>query len=161
MRLTTKNTIDAPAEMVFDSILNFAGARRDAVPEGARVARTDRLEQPGPGMTWELVFDLLGQRREMHLRLLSCDRPGRMEFKGTSPGLDIECTAQLSSPEAGRTVLALVIDIKPQNLSARILVQSLKLAKYQVSRRIEDKLGGFCRGIEARAKQGTGANQSA
>ena len=42
------------------------------------------------------------------------------------------------------------IELRPQNLSARLLVQSLKLARGSLNRKFDKRMAGFARDIEQR-----------
>lgn len=154
MKLTPTSTIEAPDGFVFDALLDFANPRAD-LPQNAEVKRTDDLSEPGPGMSWRIILDLRGRRREIELELVDCTRPERMIFEGASPGLSIYCTAVLTVPEPRTTRIDFDLDLKPQNLASRMLVHSLKLAKYQITRRLENRLRVFFATIEARARSET------
>ena len=50
----------------------------------------------------------------------------------------------------GRTRVAVELEVKPLNLSARLLVQSLKLAKGSLTRKYKLRIGEYAKGMEER-----------
>lgn len=151
MKLTPSREIAAPLDATFDGLLHIAARQGAGASPGAWSVRTDTLSEPGAGMSWHLYFDLRGHRREADLQLTESTRPQRMCFEGRSPGLDIQCTANLVALAPARTRLDLEIHLRPLGLSGRLFVQSLKLAKYRITKRLEQRLGGVMAAIENRS----------
>ena len=150
MKLTPTCTVEAPIGRVFDALLDFANPR-NRLPQNAEVVRTDTLAAPGPGMSWQMTIDLRGHRREVRIELADWTPPERLRFEAASPGLAIYCTAVLSATAPDRTRVDFDLDLKPDSLSSRLLVNSLKLAKYQITRRLETRLTGVLGAIVTRA----------
>ena len=73
-----------------------------------------------------------------------------MNFLSTSQALTAEVAVELVALSRKRTRLQMTIDLKPQNLSARLLVQSLKLARGSIKRKFDKRMAGFARDIEQR-----------
>ena len=51
----------------------------------------------------------------------------------------------------------MVSEVKPMTIAARVVVQSLKLAKGKFQRKLETRVAGFAADIEDRWKAGTRA----
>lgn len=152
MNFTAKQDIEAPAERVWAALTDFAGWERAAFRRGAEVTRTDRLAAPGPGMTWAGRFEFRGQPREITVRLVEMDPGARLVFQGTTKQFTGEVVLDLVEMSARSSRLHLKAEIKPQTLTARILLQSLKLAKGRVQKRIETRLADFAAGFDGRAR---------
>jgi len=153
MKFVGKNDIEAPIETVFEEVSDFEGFQRSAVHRGVKVVRVDELTGHGPGMTWDVAFDLRGRRREMKLTLADYEPRSLMRFNAASQGVDAVCVIELLALSRTSTRLRMAIDLKPQNLSARLLVQSLKLAKSTLTKRLEKRLQDFGRSVEDRARR--------
>ena len=49
--------------------------------------------------------------------------------------------------------MAVALEMSPLNLPARLLVQSLKLAKSTLSKRFKDRVADYARGLEDRLQR--------
>jgi len=63
-------------------------------------------------------------------------------------------TLELAALSKNRTRIMLTFDIKPLNLSARLLVQSLKLAKTTLTKKFKLRVAEFAKDLETRYKPG-------
>lgn len=147
MNFNAKQDIEAPADQVWQALTNFKGWERAALRRGAEVTRTDRLSGMGPGMSWLGRFDFRGQRREMTVRLVEVDPGSRLVFKGATKLFQGDVELELVAMSSRSSRLHVKADIRPQTLTARIMLQSLKLAKGRVQKRIEKRLGDFAASV--------------
>lgn len=150
MKFSTKEDIEAPVDAVFDMLCDFESFERSAMRRGADVQRKDRLTSPGVGMMWHAVFQLRGKRREIELEMVTFDRPNEIVLESTSPGLIGEMSFELIALSRSRTRVQVELEVKPLNLSARLLVQSLKLAKGSLTRKYKLRVGEYAKGMEER-----------
>jgi len=148
MKFSTREDVEAPIDYVFSQLSDFAALERSALRRGAEVQRIDKLTCDGPGMLWDTAFDLRGKRRAMRLELISLDAPNSMRFASSSPALNGDLILELVALSRGRTRMSMDMEIKPKNLSARLLVQSLKLAKSNVTKRFEMRIASYARDLE-------------
>lgn len=150
MKFTTKEDIEAPVEAVFEMLSEFEMFERSAIRRGAEVQRVDRMTAPGPGMAWDVSFVMRGKKREMAIKLMDYDSPQRMSAQATSPGFNGAFIVDLIALSKNRTRLAVDVDFKPQNLSARLLVQSLRLAKTSLTKRFKLRVAEYAKDLEDR-----------
>lgn len=150
MKFSTNEDIDAPAEHVFEMLSNFERFERSAMRRGAEVQRTDNLQVPGVGMTWQAAFNLRGKRRELELEMVTYDFPNDIVIESTSPGMIGQMSFELIALSRSRTRVRAELEVKPLNLSARLLVQSMKLAKKSLVRRYKLGIAEYARSMEVR-----------
>ena len=143
MKFSTREDIDAPIEHVFAKVTDFQTFERAAMRRGAQVKRTDGQDVVGPGMAWQAEFDFRGKKRTMDIVLEDFESPTELEFAATSGGLTGTCEIELIALSPKKTRMKLVVDLKPQTLSARLLVQSLKLAKGKIENRLQTRVAEF------------------
>ncbi len=148
MQLTTNEDIEAPIEHVFAAITDFDGFARQAMRRGAEVARMDTLTELGEGMIWQTGFDFRGKRREMRIELTEFEQPNRVCAHSTMPGMTGSLVLDLVALSRQRTRLSIDLQLAPQSLSSRLLVQSLKLARGNLSKRLSKRLTAFSRQTE-------------
>lgn len=153
MKFSTNEDIDAPIDDVFDMLSDFERFERSAMRRGAEVQRTDTMAVPGVGMTWQTAFMLRGKKRELELEMVTYDRPGEIVLESTSPGMLGQMAFELIALSRSRTRVKAELEIKPLNLSARLLVQSMKLAKKSLNRRYKNGVAEYARIMENRYKK--------
>jgi hypothetical protein len=152
MIFETREDINAPIERVFPYISDFAGFERSALRRGAEVKRLDTLRQPGAGMKWDLLFLLRGKRREFQLEMVQYDPPNGMRFHTSTTGVNGVMHVDLIALSRNSTRMSIKLEMQATNLTGRLLLQSLKLAKSSISGRVKTKLYEFARGTEERLR---------
>lgn len=150
MKFSTREDVEAPIDAVFAMLCDFESFERAAMRRGADVRRVDRMDEPGVGVQWNAVFELRGKRRELQVEMVLFDQPNEMVFDSTSPGLASEMRFELIALSRSRTRVKVELEIKPQNLSARLLVQSLKLAKASLTKKYKLRVAGYASTMEER-----------
>lgn len=150
MQFTTREDIEAPIEHVFAQVSDFSGFERSVLRRGAEVERVEDRPVPSVGMAWDVRFPMRGKTRDMHVEMTEYDAPNHMVFKSTSQGIEGELRLDLVALSRGRTRLSLSVELAPKTLSARLLVQSLKLARTNLNKRFHLKVAGYAKELEDR-----------
>lgn len=153
MKFSAREDIEAPIEFVFGQLTDFHAFERSALRRGAEVQRVDNKTSPGVGMAWDVAFKLRGKMRELKMELTSFDIPNGMVLSSRSPAMGGDMVVDLVALSRGRTRMSVDIDLRPKNLSSRLLVQSLKLARGNLTSRYETRVTGFARDLEDRYKR--------
>lgn len=150
MKFSTKEDIEAPIAVAFDMLCDFEMFERSAMRRGAEVQRTDTKAVPGVGMEWNAAFNMRGKRRQVAIEMVTFDKPNEMVLECSSQGLLTLLTVELVPLSKSRTRIMVSTDIKPLNLSARLLVQSLKLAKTSLTKKYKLRVAEFAKTLEER-----------
>ncbi|MEM5522034.1 SRPBCC family protein [Sulfitobacter sp. AS59] len=153
MKFSTKEDIDAPIDAVFEMLCEFDNFERAAMRRGAEVRRVDTKTEPGTGMKWEAAFDMRGKRREIEVEMVTFDQPTEICLESMSPGLLGTVSFELLALSRSRTRVAASLEIKPKTLSARLLVQSLKLAKTSLTKKFKRRVAEYAKDMEERYQQ--------
>lgn len=153
MKFKSKQDLDVPVAQVFDMIADFDRHERSAIRRGVKIKRVDTQDQPGVGTQWEIEFQMRGRERQAEVEVTGFDRPNEMTFGAQMQGLDSTVEVVLVPLSKTRTRLNVVGTLKPKTLSARLLVQSLKLAKTNLSKRFDKKLANLAKDMEDRASK--------
>lgn len=153
MKFSTREDIDAPIDQVFESLCEFEGFERQAIRRGAEVRRVDTLSEPGVGMVWEVSFRMRGRTRQLTLLMETFEAPTNMGMKATSDGIDGAFGIELIALSRTRTRLSVALELKPKNLAARLLVQSLKLAKSSLTKRFKLRVAEQSKSLEDRLRK--------
>lgn len=154
MIFTSKEDIEAPIDAVFGAVSNFSTIERSALRRGATVQRVDRKTHPSTTIAWDVGFTFRGKKREMLVELTDLEAPNRMLVQSLSGGLEGEVSVDLVALSKNRTRMTIELEVRPKSLSARLMVQSLRLAKSKLTKRYQIKVAGFATDIEGRYKDG-------
>ncbi|MBR9764508.1 MAG: SRPBCC family protein [Rhodobacteraceae bacterium] len=152
MKFVAKEDIEAPIDEVFARITDFHAFERSAIRRGAEVKRLDNPPLTGPGAGWEVRFDLRGKRRIIGLEVTDFDGPERMQLKLRSEGLKGHVLVDLVALSRARTRLRVETELKPKTLSARLLIQSLRLARGTIEKRLAERMAEFAASLERSPK---------
>lgn len=152
MKFVAHEDVEAPIEFVFDQMSDFPAIERSALRRGAEVQRVDNGPDKVPGMAWDVAFDLRGKRREMMLELAEIDPPNGIVVSSRSPNMGGQMLVDLVALSRARTRISLEIEMKPKTLSARLLVQSMKLARSNLTRRFKGRVADYAKDLEDRFK---------
>jgi len=152
MKFSTKEDVEAPIDAVFAMLCDFETFERAAMRRGAEVQRTDNKPVPGVGVGWRSAFNMRGKRRQVDIEMITFEKPSEMAFECTSQGLLTLMSIELVALSKNRIRIMITLDIKPLNLSARLLVQSLKLAKTSLTKKYKLRIAEFAKTLEDRHK---------
>lgn len=154
MIFTTKEDIEAPIDAVFRAVSNFNAFERSALRRGARVQRVDRKTHPSTSIAWDVRFTFRGKKREMLVELTEFDEPNRILAQSLSSSIEGKVSVGLVALSKNRTRMVIDMEIKPKTLPARLIVQSMRLAKGKLTKRYRLKVAGFANDIEDKYKDG-------
>lgn len=150
MKLTARQDIEAPADFVLGQLADFESWERAAMRRGAEVSRIDSLARPGPGMIWQARFRYRGRDRDVTVRLDRIEADGTMGFTASSPQAEGVITVEIVAMAARHSRMFMAVDIVPRSFTAKLVVQSLKLARARVDRSFRQRARKFADEIEAR-----------
>ena len=88
----------------------------------------------------------------MALKLVRLDAPHALQVDFASPSLEGEMVIDLLAMSRNRTRMTLGIELRPKTLSARLMVQSLKLARGNITKRFALRVAEFAKDIEDRMR---------
>lgn len=150
MQVTAVEDIAAPIDHVFAELTDFAALERQALRRGMEVRRTFRTPLPEKGDGWTVKFRFRGKDREATILLQALDDPQALEFSGVSGGLETVTQIDLVPLSPNRTRVNVVFKMAARTLSARLLIQSFKLARSNINKRFKARMAGYAREIEGK-----------
>ncbi|MCA0871722.1 SRPBCC family protein [Seohaeicola saemankumensis] len=150
MQFSSKEDIEAPIADVFAMLAEFEAYERSALRRGIEVQRVNEHAPQATGLAWDAAFTMRGKHRKVHVVLTAYDPPNAMRFETDSQGLDGLLTVDLLALSPRRTRMAVVMNLTPKTLSARLFVQSLKLAKSNLTKRFKVKVADYAKAMEER-----------
>ena len=151
MKLSTREDVAVPIEAAFREISDFEGFERAALRRGADVSRTDNLSAPGFGMTWKAQFPFRNRDRKADLRLTNYDAPNGLEVFSKVSGIEANVVIELVALSRAHTRMNVIVELKPKSIPARLMIQSMKLAKSNLNKRFNKRVADFAEHIEERS----------
>jgi carbon monoxide dehydrogenase subunit G len=153
MKFSTREDIEAPIAHVFDQISDFDAFERRALRQGANVKRMS----DGPavvGTSWEVAFKFRGRTRQVQPTLTQIEHPNGYQIETVSDGMTAKSEVTLVALSPSRTRISVAIDLRAQTLTARLLIQSMKLAKAKLTKRFKVRVLDLAEDIEDGYRKG-------
>ena len=150
MQFKSREDIEAPIDFVFAQVTDFPSFERQALRRGADVRRQDSNPEPGLGSAWDVTFKYRGKDRKLRAEVVHFDAPNSYLLKVTSGGITGETLVDLVPLSRRRTRLTVLTEMAATGLTARLLLQSLKLAKTNIGKRMSGRIASFAADVEER-----------
>lgn len=150
MKLTARTDIAAPIGFAYASLADHSAWEREAVRRGADVERPADMPLTGVGAGWRVRFRFRGRQRKVVLRIdeLVPDERIAVSFEGQA--MSGTSVMELTALSPGRTRLRVMLDMKPKTITARLFINTLRLAKGRVTARLEARLAQLATRIQDR-----------
>lgn len=148
MKFSTREDIEAPIEFVFERLSDFEGLERQAMRRGLEVQRKNPEVGRAVGAIWAMKVPFRGRLRDLTAEVKKLDNPGELNVFAKSGGLNMDVSLELLALSPARTRLVVGFDVRPDTLSARILLQSVKFAKATLQRRFKKRIAKLANYIE-------------
>lgn len=150
MEFSTKADIEAPTDYVFDCLSDFQSFEKAALRRGADVRRVDDGVALGLGAQWRAEFGFRGKTRDVTVELTEFLPPELATYKAVGQGVEATMRIELLSLSNNLTRMTTSVTLEAKTLSARLLLQSLKLAKGQIAKRFDGLMADYAGQLEKR-----------
>lgn len=152
MDFSSSEDIEAPLDKVFAELSDFDAIERQMLRRGVQVERRKDAPVPQAGMTWLAQFVFRGKSREATIELTNYTAPDHMEFTSRSAGLHVVTRIDCVRLSRAHTRITMTVSLKPRSLPARLMVQSMKLARAKLNRRFSRRMKEFAREFEKKVQ---------
>ena len=150
MKLATKYDVEAPAAFVFAQLSDFDGWERAAMRRGADVMRLDTQHSIGSGASWQAQFSYRNKDRRLTITLDEITPIGHLALTGKSAPANGTLAIDILDLGARRARVEVRLEVRPNTLSARIYMQSLRLARARIDRGFAQRVAQLAVEIEDR-----------
>lgn len=153
MQFEVQEDVEAPIEFVFGEVTDFVALERQALRRGAEVRRLDGGTAAEEGAAWQIRFEFRGRQRDLRADLVEYEPSERFAITSATGGLDGLTVVELVALSRSRTRVTLTTGLKATSLPSRLLLQSLKLGRSSLDRRLERRIAAFAVEIADRWKR--------
>ncbi|MGP1358118.1 hypothetical protein [Roseicyclus sp.] len=137
MKLRVSDDIEAPADRVWAGFTDFSAVEAEARGRGADLVRVGDWRSPQLGAAWRGSVAVRGKTRPIEARIATFV-PGEtciVECRVGGMASTYETTLIPLSPSLTR--VSVMLELRASTLSARLLLQTLKVARRRVMQRLE------------------------
>ncbi|WP_045387412.1 SRPBCC family protein [Falsirhodobacter sp. alg1] len=141
MKFTSKGDMIAPPSFVFAKMSDFEGWEAAVRKRNTTVTRS-----PGPidvGTVWDTRFRLRGRVRDMKVTLVDVQPERQIHLTIADPSLNVDILLDLVALAGDKSRLVTTIELQPRNLTARLLIQSLRLARAKIQGQLDQRIHRF------------------
>ena len=137
MKFKVSEDVDAPADLVWARFTEFQGIEDDVRGRGADLARVGNWQPPVVGAAWRGAVKVRGRSRPLTSEIATLDAPDRVDIRTTVGGMDAVYEMTFLSLRPDMTRVQAMLDLSANTLSARLALQTLKLARGRVMQRLQ------------------------
>jgi len=149
MKFSTREDIDAPISQVYSAVTDFDGFERQILRRGVDLRRDEALPSHQIGARWYAKFQWRGRAQDLEAELVSVSPNEGYAIESRTGGLLCTGVIDLVALSKARTRMFVSLDLKPTTLSARLLVQSLRLGKGGLTKRFKARVAKFAGSINS------------
>ncbi|MGM0742357.1 MAG: SRPBCC family protein [Pseudomonadota bacterium] len=153
MKMSAQEDIEAPIAFVYEQITDFPGFERQALRRGAEVVSVESPTALAPGLAWDVSFKLRGKQRKIQIEVKQLDPPNGLVIASRAPTIGGDMVVDLVALSRSRTRMSIAIAMEPKTLSGRLMVQSMKLARKTLTRRLRKRVSEYALDMEERHKR--------
>lgn len=149
MKFKVSEDVDAPQEMVWARFTDFSGFEEDARGRGAILNRVGNWTQTVQGVEWRGEVTVRGKSRPITAKVTQLV-PQELCIVDSRIG-GMNCHQEIIFVPLSTTVtrLALMLDLSADTLTARLLLQTMKLARGRVLQKLQGVLARQGNAVEA------------
>jgi len=149
MKFKVSEDVDAPQAMVWARFVDFTTLEDDARGRGATVTRVGNWTDAAEGVAWRGDVTVRGRSRPLAAKVTRHAPEDLCLIESRIGGMN--CTYEMTFvPLAAEvTRVALVLELSADTLTARLLLQTLKLARGRVLQRLQGVIARQGNAVEA------------
>jgi hypothetical protein len=148
MNLEATYDLEAPAEYIFGRITDHADFEALLMGYGANIERLDDETSLNVGMKWAIDGVFRGKQRQVEVVLTQLNKNELVSYASVSKDVNASVDMKLQALSVKQTRFTVDLTPKANTISARLILQSAKLARKTLEKRINRRFADFCQRLE-------------
>ena len=140
MKFKVSEDVDASTGLTWARFTDFSGIEADALGRGADLARVGNWTDPKAGCGWRGSAKIRGRLRPVTAEITTLTDPEVCVITTTVGGMEAVYEMTFLELRPNMTRVQVVLDLSANTLSARLALQTLKLARGRVMQRLQGLL---------------------
>lgn len=149
MKFKVSEDVDAPQEMVWQRFTDFSGFEEDARGRGAVLTRVGNWTQTNEGVEWRGEVTVRGRSRPISAKVTQLRPQELCVVDSRIGGMNCHQEMLFTPLAASVTRVTLILDLSADTLTARLLLQTMKLARGRVLQKLQGVLARQGNAVEA------------
>lgn len=140
MKFKVAEDVDAPLDFVYSRMADFSRLEDEIRGSGAELRREGNWTQAAEERAWKGSVTVRGKPRRIDAVIGHMAENDTILVESKVGGMD--CSYEMTFYEMSPTItrIATVLELKPNTLSARLIIQTLKLARGRVLQKMTGSL---------------------
>ncbi len=147
MKFVAVEDIAAPIDHVWSRVSDVETFETRMSSRAKNVTRTPS-GPPGEGTNWTAQAEIMGKIRDIKVTLTQLRGPDLLTAMGVSNGMDVTIRVELVEQSPRLTRLTVTSEAKAKSLSARLMLQSAKLARQSMAKRYKSRVAEYAAKVE-------------
>lgn len=137
MKFKVSEDVDAPQALVWARLTDFTALENDARGRGATVTRVGNWTQTALGVEWRGEVTVRGKSRPISAKVTQFVPQELCVIDSRIGGMSCHQEISFVALSAAVTRVGMVLELSADTLTARLLLQTLKLARGRVLQRLQ------------------------
>jgi hypothetical protein len=157
LKFRISDDIEAPIDWVWEGFTDFAAIEADIRARDAELSRVGDWKEAALGVAWRGSVPVRGKVRTIEARIAGFIPEEQLRVESRIGGMSCDYEVVFAPLSAEVTRVSVTLELKASTLSARLLLQTLKIARRKVVQRLEGAVVRQGQAVEAdwRARSGT------
>ena len=157
MKFKVSDDVEAPIDWVFEGFSDFGAIEADARAREADITRVGDWKEAAHGVAWRGSVPVRGKVRPIEARITAFVPDERVVIDSRIGGMECHYEVTFAPLSEAVTRVSVVLELKATNLSARLILQTLKIARRKVIQRLEGAVVRQGQAVEADYRARAGA----
>ena len=153
MKFSYNKDVDLPIDRVFSGLSDFDYYERQILRRGVKLERLDDGQAAGMGVKWRAKADFRGRTKTLVSEVTAFHPVEGFEITTDAGGVTAFTSIDLTQLAVERTRITVGLDLRPESLSGRLFIQSLKFAKGNLTNRFKKRIDTLAADLVTRNAQ--------
>ncbi|WP_420395944.1 hypothetical protein [Nioella sp.] len=140
MIFETREDVDVPRDFAFSRFADFTRYEASARQYGADIRRVNGFTEIAEGCSWRGSAVVRGKARGVEAVITRLNRPDHAQMKTTVGGMTVDVDLYFEDLGPEKTQVRVTAHLKATTLAARLILQTVKLARRQIQGKIDSRI---------------------